>query len=68
MALVESCKPRYYSEDDSETLVQTQFFNVETRDGTPLVHNRIWIGLDHPNKQNKRTKPSYIEKAIKIHN
>lgn len=68
LALVESSKPRYYSEDDTETLVQTQLFNVETRDGTPLVHNRIWIGLDHPNKQNKRTKPSYIEKAIKIHN
>jgi ubiquitin carboxyl-terminal hydrolase 7 len=29
---------------------------------------RPWLGLDHVNKTPKRSKVTYSEKAIKIHN
>jgi len=71
MALITNSSPKYYSELNDNELVQTSQFHIQTRDGVPLVYNRIWIGLDHPNRQRK-DRPNHrgptIEKALKIHN
>lgn len=69
MALVQNNQPKYYSElNDHEQVVTSQFY-APTRDGVPLVQNRVWIGLDHPNRQKRNPlKPVYTEKPIKIHN
>ena len=45
MALVQNNQPKYYSElNDHEQVVTSQFY-APTRDGVPLVQNRVWIGL-----------------------
>ena len=36
MALVENSKPTYYSEEDGDSLVQIQFFKMDTVEGFPL--------------------------------
>lgn len=33
-----------------------------------MSHPRPWLGLDHFNKAPKRSRYTYLEKAIKIHN
>ena len=45
MALITNSSPKYYSELNDNELVQTSQFHIQTRDGVPLVYNRIWIGL-----------------------
>ena len=45
MALVQNGSPKYYSDLNDNDLVQTNQFHVQTRDGVPLVHHRVWIGL-----------------------
>ena len=45
MALVINSSPKYYSELNDNELVNTSQFQVVTRDGIPLVYNRVWIGL-----------------------
>jgi len=36
--------------------------------GQPQQSGRPWIGLEHTNKANKRSRYNYMEKAIKIYN
>jgi hypothetical protein len=41
---------------------------VTVKYGGWLDPQRMWLGLDHLNKQQRRTRYSYFEKSIKIHN
>lgn len=56
IALVQSSRARYYSEEEEESVIDTKGLQVEDCDGVPLIHNRIWIGLDHPLRQKPKPK------------
>jgi hypothetical protein len=56
IALVQSSRARYYSEEEEETVIDTKGLQVEDCDGVPLINNRIWIGLDHPLRQKPKPK------------
>lgn len=57
IALVQSSRARYYSEEEEESVIDTKGLQVEDCDGVPLIHNRIWIGLDHPLRQKPKQAP-----------
>jgi len=70
IAVVNQMKPHYVDEDEEKVHnikdVIPSFRGVAFY-GTP-PSGRPWIGLEHINKANKRSRYSYTEKAIKIYN
>ncbi|CAG5095731.1 Oidioi.mRNA.OKI2018_I69.XSR.g14310.t1.cds [Oikopleura dioica] len=56
IALIQSSRPRYYTEEEEDTVIDTKGLQVEECGGVPLVNNRIWIGLDHPLRQKPKPK------------
>jgi len=59
-------KPHYVEED--ERSVNTKEFRGISLHGQSQQSGRPWIGLEHTNKANKRSRYNYMEKAIKIYN
>eukprot|EP00092_Neocalanus_flemingeri_P030841 GFUD01033495.1.p1 GENE.GFUD01033495.1~~GFUD01033495.1.p1 ORF type:complete len:1103 (+),score=278.33 GFUD01033495.1:268-3576(+) len=66
VAFVIQGKPHYVEED--ERTVNTKEFRGISLHGQPQQSGRPWIGLEHTNKANKRSRYNYMEKAIKIYN
>ena len=54
---------QYVNEDEHEVNLK----HFEPQPGT-MSHPPPWLGLDHFNKAPKRSRYTYLEKAIKIHN
>ena len=54
---------QYINEDEYEVNLK----DFEPQPGN-MSHPRPWLGLDHFNKAPKRSRYTYLEKAIKIHN
>ncbi|KAK2192630.1 hypothetical protein NP493_27g01010 [Ridgeia piscesae] len=65
-ALVTMGKHTYLPED-SDFTVDLAEFRPRPLQGSGMQTNP-WLGLDHVNKAPKRSRYSYLEKAIKIHN
>ncbi|MGH0151493.1 UNVERIFIED_CONTAM: hypothetical protein FKN15_034980 [Acipenser sinensis] len=62
-AIVMMGRHQYINEDEYEVNVK----DFEPQPGN-MSHPRPWLGLDHFNKAPKRSRYTYLEKAIKIHN
>lgn len=65
-ALVVMGRQDYITEEDKP--VNLQQFMSQNLHGNHNMQARPWLGIDHINKTAKRTRYSYQEKAIKIHN
>lgn len=57
----------YLPEDWEQYEINLSEFNPNNVQGSGY-QSRPWLGLDHMNKTPKRTRYTYLEKAIKIHN
>lgn len=57
-----------YIIDEDKTISITQFLPHPGAQTGGNLQARPWLGMDHINKTPKRTRYSYQEKAIKIHN
>jgi len=70
VAFVIQGKPHYVEEDERTVNTKDLFqeFRGISLHGQPQQSGRPWIGLEHTNKANKRTRYNYMEKAIKIYN
>jgi len=66
LAFVIQGKPCYIDEEDRT--VNTKEFRTIALQGQVQQSGKPWIGLDHTNKANKRSRYNYMEKAIKIYN
>lgn len=66
VAFVLQGKPHYVDEDDKT--INTKEFKGIAVQGQGQQSGRPWIGLEHTNKANKRSRYNYMEKAIKIYN
>lgn len=53
--------------EDSEYVVNLSDFTAQAPQGAAM-HPRPWLGIEHVNKAPKRSRYTYLEKAIKIHN
>ncbi|RXM28003.1 Ubiquitin carboxyl-terminal hydrolase 7, partial [Acipenser ruthenus] len=62
-AIVMMGRHQYINEDEYEVNLK----DFEPQPGN-MSHPRPWLGLDHFNKAPKRSRYTYLEKAIKIHN
>ncbi|KAG8145440.1 hypothetical protein E2320_011973 [Naja naja] len=62
-AIVMMGRHQYLNEDEYEVNLK----DFEPQPGN-MSHPRPWLGLDHFNKAPKRSRYTYLEKAIKIHN
>uniref|UniRef100_A0A5F8G5T1 Ubiquitin carboxyl-terminal hydrolase 7 n=1 Tax=Monodelphis domestica TaxID=13616 RepID=A0A5F8G5T1_MONDO len=62
-AIVMMGRHQYINEDEYEVNLK----DFEAQPGN-MSHPRPWLGLDHFNKAPKRSRYTYLEKAIKIHN
>ncbi|KAF4791957.1 Ubiquitin carboxyl-terminal hydrolase 7 [Turdus rufiventris] len=62
-AIVMMGRHQYLNEDEYEVNLK----DFESQPGN-MSHPRPWLGLDHFNKAPKRSRYTYLEKAIKIHN
>ncbi|KAM9305557.1 ubiquitin carboxyl-terminal hydrolase 7 [Gastrophryne carolinensis] len=62
-AIVMMGRHQYIKEEDYEVSLK----DFEPQPGN-MSHPRPWLGLDHFNKAPKRSRYTYLEKAIKIHN
>jgi len=58
----------HYLEGDDKTVITKDFRNISLHGPQPQGQGRPWIGLEHTNKANKRSRYNYMEKAIKIYN
>jgi len=56
----------HYVEDDEKNINTKEFRGIHGSGQQPS--SRPWIGLEHTNKANKRSRYNYMEKAIKIYN
>jgi len=66
LAFVIQGKPHYVEEEDRT--VNTKEFRGIALQGQVQQSGKPWIGLEHTNKANKRSRYNYMEKAIKIYN
>jgi len=68
VAFVITGKPHYV--EDEEKSINTKEFRGISLHGVQQQQSssRPWIGLEHTNKANKRSRYNYMEKAIKIYN
>ncbi|XP_023345461.1 ubiquitin carboxyl-terminal hydrolase 7 isoform X1 [Eurytemora carolleeae] len=66
LAVVLNMKPLYFEENENKHLDIKDFRGVPQYGSSSA--GRPWIGLEHANKANKRSRYSYTEKAIKIYN
>ncbi|XP_067928164.1 ubiquitin carboxyl-terminal hydrolase 7-like isoform X2 [Watersipora subatra] len=57
---------KMYIDNVEDSIVRLSGFKSTSSVGSRM--NRPYLGLDHVNKAPKRVRPSYLEKAIKIHN
>ncbi|KAL5018785.1 hypothetical protein ScPMuIL_004507 [Solemya velum] len=67
-AVIVMGKVEYIGEEDPNFAVNISSFQPHTVQGGGNMQARPWLGLDHINKTPKRSRYSYLEKAIKIHN
>lgn len=67
VAFVIQGKP-HYVEDDDKAISTKDFKGISLHGPQPQGQGRPWIGLEHTNKANKRSRYNYMEKAIKIYN
>jgi len=66
LAFVIQGKAHYVEEDDRT--VNTKEFRGLALQSQVQNSGKPWIGLEHTNKANKRSRYNYMEKAIKIYN
>jgi len=66
LAFVIQGKAHYVEEDDRT--VNTKEFRSLALQSQVQQSAKPWIGLEHTNKANKRSRYNYMEKAIKIYN
>merc|ERR1719384_959280 len=64
-AFVLQGKPHYVEEDD-KVINTKEFRGMALQSHGPQQAGRPWIGLEHTNKANKRSRYTYMEKSIKI--
>jgi ubiquitin carboxyl-terminal hydrolase 7 len=67
VAFVLQGKPHYVEEDD-KVINTKEFRGMALQSHGPQQAGRPWIGLEHTNKANKRSRYTYMEKSIKIYN
>lgn len=67
VAFVIQGKPHYVEEDD-KVINTKEFRGMALQSHAPQQAGRPWIGLEHTNKANKRSRYTYMEKSIKIYN
>ena len=65
MALVQNSRPHFI---DDETVDQIKLSQFATGQTVGAQSTRPFIGLQHTNKNSKRARYNYMEKAIKIYN
>jgi len=58
----------HYVEEDEKTVITKDFRGFSLHGPQQQGQGRPWIGLEHTNKNNKRSRYNYMEKAIKIYN
>jgi len=67
VAFVIQGKP-HYIDDDEKTIITKDFRGFSLHGPQQQGQGKPWIGLEHTNKANKRSRYNYMEKAIKIYN
>jgi len=55
-------------EEDDKVINTKEFRGMALQSHGPQQAGRPWIGLEHTNKANKRSRYTYMEKSIKIYN
>lgn len=70
VSLVCMGRPRYLDEEQIKTvrLRDFQLPSQDTKHSSGNQHAKPFIGLQHQNKNSKRARYNYMEKAIKIYN
>lgn len=58
----------HYIEDEEKTIITKDFKGFSMHGNQAGAQGKPWIGLEHTNKANKRSRYNFMEKAIKIYN